>query len=108
MIDFQLPKPFTDAIHVDTVLRFGWLDRLRVLLGGQVVIEAMTMCEHRPGQVKSSVTVRIGGLRDKRYFGSDANQPWIKRPGGETTGAISEQMAVEIVNHGAVVADDAD
>ena len=47
----ELPEGFADAVHVDVTIQFGVWDRLKLLLGFDVIVRLTTWTENRPGHV---------------------------------------------------------
>lgn len=61
---YKFPEPYRDAIHATVDIKFGWLDRIRILLIGFVSVRATTLCENKPGKVETTSTVIVRGLTD--------------------------------------------
>ena len=54
----ELSTGFADVIYTDVDVRFGWRDRIRLLMTGRAEVRVVTQCEHKPGNVvtRSSVS----------------------------------------------------
>lgn len=44
---------FKDGLYVNTSIRFGWIDSIRILLGYKVELRTLTYCENPPGKTAS-------------------------------------------------------
>lgn len=61
--DIGLPMGFRDAIYTDTQIHFGFWDRLKILFGFRVRVEAKTFTEERPGKCLTESEVHV--FRDR-------------------------------------------
>ncbi len=54
----ELTTGFADVIYTDVDIRFGWRDRMRLLVTGHAEVRVVTQCENKPGNVltRSSVS----------------------------------------------------
>jgi hypothetical protein len=43
--DNGLPEEFKDALYVETQIKFGWRDRLKILFGAKVELRTQTFTE---------------------------------------------------------------
>lgn len=50
----EAPVSYKDVIHVKTVVVFGWLDRLRVLVSGCLVVDHRVVTENIAGHTATS------------------------------------------------------
>lgn len=63
MVFEEFPEPYTDAIYVEVNIRFGWIDRLRILFVGIVHVKVSTLCEVKPGKVESFSQVNVRSIK---------------------------------------------
>jgi len=47
------PDGFSDAVHTDVTLRFGWVDRFKVLFGHDLHLRLHTWTENLVGEVRA-------------------------------------------------------
>ena len=53
-VPYPLPEGFAEAITVETEVHLGVKDRLRVLFQGRLLVQSVTLTEHKPGRCESS------------------------------------------------------
>jgi hypothetical protein len=57
--DFGLPAGYRDAIYTDTQIHFGYWDRLKILFGWKVRLEAKTFTQRRPGRCFTESNIHV-------------------------------------------------
>lgn len=59
MNDRGLPEGFADAIYVETDVRVGWPERLRMLVHGKINVRATVFCECEPGRTRAESSASV-------------------------------------------------
>lgn len=68
--DRGLPEGFADAVYVETEIRVGWPERLRMLVHGRINVRAEVFCEREPGRTRAESTASVPVLfPDRRPVG---------------------------------------
>lgn len=55
----ELPEWAQDAIHVNTEVRFGFVDRLKILFGYRMSLDAMVSTAAMPGRTETVTELRV-------------------------------------------------
>ena len=58
---FKFPEPFSDGLTSVVEIHIDWKDRLKVLFGGKMKVEVVTLVEHTPGRTQSRSSVSFAG-----------------------------------------------
>lgn len=66
MSDF--PGGWTDMVYLETFVKFTWLERLKLLFLGRVIVKNYVLCEKEPGKTKPITHIYIGHPLDDKNF----------------------------------------
>ena len=55
----ELPGWAEDRIYNDVHVHIGWVDRLRVLFQGELIVDVRNTVEHAPGRIETETGVRL-------------------------------------------------
>jgi len=67
MSDF--PGGWTDMVYLETFVKFSWVERLKLIILGRVIVKNYVLCEKEPGKTKPITHIYIGHPLDDKNFG---------------------------------------